>query len=171
MAGQARTDLRAGQHKRLMAGIPNPRRALRPQYHGSIVRLLLYGHNDWGTKMLVAAFIFVLSFAGLIQFVGLQWRAGLVRVASVAKAGTEGLLKDREFADLAAFQKLCPDLDGSVSKLRSVRLYHGFLQISSALGAAEWAKGEMKLCAQYAAAVFIQQVQQNQAVAAEVNSF
>ena len=123
--------------------------------------------------MLVAAFIFVLSFAGLIQFVGLQWRAGLVRVASasVAEAGTEGLLKDREFADLAAFQKLCPDLDGSVSKLRSVRLYHGFLQISSTLGAAEWAKGEMKLCAQYAAAVFIQQVQQNQAVAAEVNSF
>ena len=126
--------------------------------------------------MLIAAFIFVLSFAGLIQFVGLQWRAGLVRVAStsVAEAGTEspmGLLKDREFADLAAFQKLCPDLGGSASKLRSVRLYHGFLQISSALGAAEWAKGEMKICAQYAAAVLIQQVQQNQAVAAEVNSF
>ena len=49
--------------------------------------------------MLIAAFIFVLSFAGLIQFVGLQWRAGLVRVAStsIAQAGTEGLLKDREF--------------------------------------------------------------------------
>lgn len=123
--------------------------------------------------MFVAAFIFVLSFAGLIQFVGLQWRAGLVRVAStsIAQAGTEGLLKDREFGDLAAFQKICPDLKSSASKLRSVRLYHGFLQISSALGAAEWAKGEMKLCAQYTAAVFIQQVQQNHAVAAEVRSF
>ena len=123
--------------------------------------------------MLIAAFIFVLSFAGLIQFVGLQWRAGLVRVAStsVADARTENMLKDREFGDLAAFQKLCPDLSGSASKLRSVQLYHGFLQISSALGAAEWAKSEMKICAQYAAVVLIQQVQQNQAVAAEVNSF
>lgn len=122
--------------------------------------------------MFIAAFIFVLSFAGLIQFVGLQWRAGMIRVVStsVVQAGTEGLLKG-EFADLSAFQKICPDLNGSASKLRSVRLYHGFLQISSALGAAEWAKEEMKLCAQYAAAVFIQQVQQNRAVVAEVRSF
>ncbi len=129
--------------------------------------------------MLIAAFIFVLSFAALIQFVGLQWRAGLVRAASssfVPEAGTESerafnLLKDKEFGDLAAFQKLCPDLGSAAPKLRSVRFYHGLLQISSALGAAEWAKGEMKLCARYAAAVLMQQVQQNQALAAEVSSF
>ena len=72
---------------------------------------------------------------------------------------------------MSAFQKLYPDLGGSTFKLRSVRLYHGFLQISSALGAAEWAKGELKIYAEYATAVLIQQVQQNQAVAAELSSF
>ena len=37
--------------------------------------------------MLIAAFIFVLSFAAMIQFMALQWRAGLVRVATTAYAG------------------------------------------------------------------------------------
>ena len=150
-------------------------RLSRPSDFGTIVLLWYFVYLDKmavGRKMLIAAFIFVLSFAGLIQFVGLQWRAGLVRVASasVAEAGTKGLL-DRDFADLEAFQKLCPDLGGSASKLRSVGLYHGFLQIPSALGAAEWAKGEMKLCAQYAAAVLTEQIQQNHAVVAAVKSF
>ena len=36
--------------------------------------------------MLIAAFIFVLSFAALIQFVGLQWRAGLISVANTSFA-------------------------------------------------------------------------------------
>jgi hypothetical protein len=128
--------------------------------------------------MLIAAFIFVLSFAALIQFVGLQWRAGLVRVASTSFAGETGavegaynLLKDREFGDLAAFKKLCPDMVGAGPKLRSVRAYHAFLQLFAGLGAKDWAKGEMQLCARYAVAVLMQQVQQNQALAAEVGSF
>ena len=40
--------------------------------------------------MLIAAFIFVLSFAALIQFAALQWRAGLIRVASATFAGEMG---------------------------------------------------------------------------------
>lgn len=128
--------------------------------------------------MLIAAFIFVLSFAALIQFVGLQWRAGLVRVASASFAGEAGpvqqaynLLKDKDFGDLAAFNKLCPDMVSAAPKLRSVRLYHSFLQFSAGLGAKDWAKGEMQLCARYAVAVLMQHVQQNQALAAEVGSF
>ena len=127
--------------------------------------------------MLIAAFIFVLSFAALIQFVGLQWRAGLVRVASTSFAGETGpvgqaynLLKDKDFSDLAAFNKLCPDM-GAAPKLRSVRMYHAVLQFFSGLGAKDWARGEMQLCAKYAVAVLMQQVQQNQALAAEVGSF
>jgi len=128
--------------------------------------------------MLIAAFIFVLSFAALIQFVGLQWRAGLVRVASASFAGETGvvgqtynLLKDKEFADLTAFKKLCPDMVSAAPKLRSVRMYHAALQLFAGLGAKDWAKGEMQLCARYAVAVLMQQVQQNQALAAEVGSF
>jgi hypothetical protein len=129
--------------------------------------------------MLIASFIFVLSFAALIQFVGLQWRAGLVRVASASfdsaaaanPGATYNLLTDKEFARVSAFQKLCPDMGSAAPKLRSVRLYHGFLQLFSGIGAADWAKREMELCARYAAVVLMQQVQSNQVIAAEVNSF
>jgi hypothetical protein len=125
--------------------------------------------------MLIAAFIFVLSFAALIQFVGLQWRAGLIRVASTSLADESvsayNLLKDKGFSDVAAFQKLCPDMGSATPKLRSVRLYHSALQFFSGIGAADWAAKEMDLCARYAAAVLMEQVQRNQALAAEVNSF
>jgi len=128
--------------------------------------------------MLIAAFIFVLSFAALIQFMALQWRAGLVRVATTAYAGgasanveaAYNLFKDRGFSDVAAFQRLCPTMGSATPKLHSVRLYHGLLQLSSALGAAQWVKSEMELCARYAAAVLMQQVQSNQALAVQVNS-
>ena len=128
--------------------------------------------------MLIAAFIFVLSFAALIQFMALQWRAGLVRVATTAYAGgasanveaAYNLFKDRGFSDVAAFQRLCPTMGSTTPKLHSVRLYHSLLQLPSALGAAQWAKSEMELCARYAAAVLMQQVQSNQALAAQVNS-
>jgi len=129
--------------------------------------------------MLIAAFIFVLSFAALIQFVVLQWRAGLDRVASASFAGESGTvsaqaynsLKDKDFSDLAAFNKLCPDTGVVAPNLRSVRLYHGLLQFFAGLGAKEWAQSEMKLCSRYAVAVLMQQVQQNQALAAQVGSF
>lgn len=129
--------------------------------------------------MLIASFIFVLSFAALIQFVGLQWRASLVRVASAPLVGeaqinselSRNLLQNKDFSDVAAFRKLCPDLGSAAPKLRSVRLYHAFLQLFAGLGAADWVSKEMELCARYAAVVLMQQVQQNQALAAEVNSF
>lgn len=125
--------------------------------------------------MLIAAFIFVLSFAALIQFAALQWRAGLIRVASTSLAGEAGtaynLLKDKDFGDLEAFGKLCPEIGVAAPKLRGVRVYHSFLQLFAGLGAKEWAKSEMQLCARYAAAVLMQQVQQNQALAVQASSF
>ena len=57
------------------------------------------------------------------------------------------LFKDRAFSDVAAFQRLCPTMGSATPKLHSVHLYHGLLQLSSALGAARWAKSEMELCA------------------------
>src|SRR5580692_5148790 len=76
-------------------------------------------------KMLIAAFIFVLSFAAMIQFMALQWRAGLVRVATTAYAGgasanveaAYNLFKDRGFSDVAAFQRLCPTMGSATPKL------------------------------------------------------
>jgi hypothetical protein len=129
--------------------------------------------------MFIAAFIFVLSLAALIQFVGLQWRAGLVRVAStslVSDSGTQSelagnMLKPNTLSDVLALQKLCPDLGESAPKLQSVRFYNFGLELFAKLGAADWAKREMDLCARYATVVLMQQVQRNQAFAAQASSF
>ena len=77
------------------------------------------------------------------------------------------LLKELDFADIMAFQKLCP----SAPKLRSIRLYHRLLQMLAALGPAEWAKREMDLCARYTAVLLMRQVARNRALAADVSSF
>ena len=125
--------------------------------------------------MLTAAFIFVLSFAALIQFAVLQWRASLVRIASTLQAEDDpNLLKVQDFKDVAAYRKLCPDLGGANSappKLRLVRLYHCLLQGMNRLTSARWTTEEMELCSRYALAVIMQQVERTHAVATEVNSF
>ena len=124
--------------------------------------------------MLMAAFIFVLSFAALVQFVVLQWRASLVRVASALPVQNESNpLKINDFNDVAAYRKLCPDLgaDSAPPKLRLVRLYHCLLQGLNRVTSASWTKSEMDLCSRYALAVILQQIERTHAVAAEVNSF
>src|SRR5580700_2085844 len=121
--------------------------------------------------MLIAALIFVLSFAAMIQFVVLHWRATMFRVASSLSASAPEesckLLSDKDFSQVAAFRKLCPDLGGSASTLRSVHFYHVFLRAIGAMASSDWVKGEMDLCARYAAAVLMQQVARNQSLAAE----
>lgn len=129
--------------------------------------------------MLIAAFIFVLSIAALVQFMVLQWRAGLVRVASTsfapennARAETAlNLFRNKGFSDLEAFHKLCPDLGVTAPKLRGVRCYHSLMQFCATLASADWAEREIDLCARYATAVLLQQVERNQAFAAQASSF
>jgi hypothetical protein len=129
--------------------------------------------------MFIAAFIFVLSLAALIQFVGLQWRAGLVRVASTSMVSDSGpqtvlasnLLRANTLSDVLALQKLCPDLGESAPKLQSVRLYNLGLELFAKMGSSDWAKREMDLYARYATVVLMQQVQRNQAFAAQASSF
>lgn len=130
--------------------------------------------------MLIAALIFVFSVSAMIQFVVLQWRAGLVRVAEKFPVGqadqaaqmARNLLTTNDFKNLEAFRKLCPDLGSqSAPRLGSVRLYHKLLQCFSKLAPAEWAQSEMELCTRYAASVLMQQVERNQMVAAQINSY
>ena len=124
--------------------------------------------------MLIAAFIFVLSFAALVQFVVLQWRASLVRVAGTLQTENDSnIMKTNDFTGVAAYRKLCPDLgaDTAPPKLRLVRFYHCLLQGVNRMTSARWTKDEMDLCSRYALAVIMQQVERTHAVATEVNSF
>ncbi|HVB58815.1 MAG TPA: hypothetical protein VNE63_20615 [Candidatus Acidoferrales bacterium] len=124
-------------------------------------------------KMLIAALIFVLSFAALIQFVVLQWRAGMVRVAIAMPEAACNLMKEKSFSDVVAFRKLCPDLgtDSAAPKLRLVRAYHSLLKGLSHITSGDWTKAEMELCARYASAVIMQHVKLTQAAAAKAGSF
>jgi hypothetical protein len=122
--------------------------------------------------MLVATFILVISVAALVQFAAFTWRAGLLRVAA---EDTCNLLEPQDFAGVSAYQRLCPETgSGNGSNLRSVRLYHSFLQsLSNLTGSGEqgWAHREMALCTRYATVVLSQRMQRNQALAAEARSF
>jgi hypothetical protein len=121
--------------------------------------------------MLIAAFIFVISLGAMIQFVALTWRAGLVQTAAQDFLFSNDL-KINDFRDVAAFQKLSPDLGGgSAPKLRSVSLYYRMLQFLGADGASGWANREMALCTRYATVVLSRQLASNQAFAAEMRSF
>jgi len=137
--------------------------------------------------MLIAAFILVISLAALLRFAVFSWRAGLLRgaarpVGSEAEARAEQALNSlysQDFRDIYAYQKLCPDLRGGASGLRSVRVYYKIVQSLSALAGAilpkglatGWAQGEMELCARYAQVVLRQRVARNQTVFAETGTY
>lgn len=125
--------------------------------------------------MLTPILIFVLSFAATLQFVIFSWRARLLRFASASSLASQvqldaaNLLNDKSFTDVASYQQFCPSLDASGGpSLGAVRFYHSVLKL---LGSPAWAKGEMALCAKYASAVFLQRMERNQVLAAEVCSF
>jgi hypothetical protein len=126
--------------------------------------------------MLIAAFIFVISAVAMIQFAVFSWRANLIHAVSTSPSCN--LLKSHSFEDVAAFQKLCPDLTVSPApKLRAVRLYYSLLEAVSDLGSAfmpsasGWTTREMALCTQFVAVTLSQRMERNQALLAEVRSY
>ena len=137
--------------------------------------------------MLIAAFIFVMSMATVIQFAALSWRAGLLRVAAEPLAAdwealassTSNSLISNGFDQVSAYSKLCPELaTGSVPKLRSVRLYSRLISfVQSACSALApslnlgWTAREMALCTRYAAVTLSHRLERNQALLATVRSF
>jgi hypothetical protein len=137
--------------------------------------------------MLIAAFIFVISVAALVQLGLFTWRAGFLRVASQplpnqaeAAFAACNLLESQSFEDVSAYQQLCPEVGADAGQnLRSVRLYYGLLQSVSELGSSileaamprGWAEREMALCTRYATVVLSRRMERNQALAAEVRSY
>jgi len=130
--------------------------------------------------MLMAALIFVMSMAVVLQFSVFSWRAALVRTAteclgreweSAASTALTPLIS-KGFAGITAYGNLCPDFtDGSYLKMRSVRLYYSALQFLKNLGEPAWAAEEMGLCARYAAVMLSHRLERNQAMLASLRSF
>jgi hypothetical protein len=134
--------------------------------------------------MFIAAFIFVISIATLIQFAISSWRARLLSVASTplqldSDAMVElsrKLLAANTLQDVLAYQKCCPDLSGgSAPNMRLVRLYYRFLQFMKSSGGRlaqfAWADREMTLCTRYAAVALLQRLALNQSLATEFRAY
>ena len=149
--------------------------------------MLLKGTLGSVKKMLIAAFILVISVAALLQFAAFTWRAGLLRLASQPLPNQVdrgyapcNVLQSKDFENVSAYQQLCPEIGADARQnLRSVRLYYRFLQFVSTLGSSileaavptSWTQREMALCARYATVVLSQRMQRNHALAAEVRSY
>jgi hypothetical protein len=132
----------------------------------------------------MASIIFVMSFAALIQFGVLSWRAGLLRTATQPLAFESDLVADLSrkalntgsFLDVRAYQKLCPNLsegNGSGPALGLVGAYYRLLQVANCMGdsASNWAQGEMATCTRYAAVALSQRLARTQVLAAELASY
>lgn len=124
--------------------------------------------------MLIAAFIFVMSIAAVVQFAVMNWRAELARVAFAGETlSSSNSLNTNEFQNVSAYQNLCPDLasgQASAPKLAAVRLYYSFLQSARSFSEG-WANREMALCSRYATVVLAQRLERNQAYLAEVRGY
>ena len=138
--------------------------------------------------MFISAFIFVISAAAVVQFLIQSWRSGLLRVASCphminaddpAAPVYRKILETQDFAEVISYQKVCQDLGGDGNrKLSSVEHYYRLLRCIRGLGnsigfnaASGWCMQEMAMCTRYAAAVMIERLERNQALAAEVRSY
>lgn len=136
--------------------------------------------------MLVAALIFVISMAAVIQFAVLSWRAALLKGAleplpaewePAANSMAKSLIHN-EFVNITAYSKMCPDLGGDAkSKLRSLRIYYRFLELLEGFNRAiarqnmAWTAREMALCTRCATVMLSHQLERTQALSAAARSF
>lgn len=136
--------------------------------------------------MIIAALIFVMSLAAVIQFTLLSWRAGVLKVAleplpaeweSAASVGRNSLIPNG-FRSIAAYSQLCPELrHGGGTNLRSLRMYYRFVELVDAAGKAlslenlQWTHREMALCTRCAAVMLSHQLEGTQALSASARSY
>jgi hypothetical protein len=136
--------------------------------------------------MLVAAFIFVISLAAVIQFAVLSWRAALLKTAlaplptewePAAESAAKSFIS-KGFQGITAYSKLCPELGGSSApKFGSLRSYYRLVQLFGWLSRSivpqntAWLEKEMAMCTRCAAVMLSQQLQHTQALSAAARSF
>ena len=134
---------------------------------------------------MIAALIFVVSFAALGQFGFIYMRAVLVSVASQPlssevqeAAGVAGrALCADDFSRLLNLHAICPQFTGETGGLKKVSAYYRAVDMLSRLGGknvpafSQWAQQELATCARYAAVVLDQRMAMNNAAAAQLRSY
>jgi hypothetical protein len=136
--------------------------------------------------MIIAALIFVISLAAVIQFTVLSWRAGVLKLASEplsaawesAASGSRNSFISNGFRSIAAYSQLCPELGrGLGTNFRSLRMYYRLVELLDAAGKAlslknlDWTNREMALCTRCATVMLSHRLEGTQALSASARSF
>ena len=156
---------------------------------GTVVLLPAAAENtrlEMVLNMLMAALIFVISLAAVIQFAALSWRAALLKVAAEAlpaewERAADSMAKPliiSGFSKIEAYSKLCPNFrTGAGPKFRSLHIYYRFLQLFEGFNRViarqnvSWTSREMALCTRCATVMLSQQLLRTQELSAAARSF
>jgi hypothetical protein len=127
---------------------------------------------------MIAAILFTVSTAALIQFGVYYWRAVIAGVASktvserirVAAGLSSAAIGPKDFRSILILNDLSPDLRGPAGSFRAIRTYYVIVEkLGSMIPAmANWSKAEMATCSRYVAVLMDQHLERNMATAAEM---
>ena len=133
---------------------------------------------------MIAALIFVISVAALLQFGLYAWRAAFLSVAArevsaetrLAMGAAAAAVDNGDLEGATRWLDVSPNLAGEDRRLWTVKLYYVALRAVAGLSrlatpASEWSHREMVACARYAAVVVEERMQRNRLVVAEMRSF
>jgi hypothetical protein len=129
---------------------------------------------------MIAAILFTVSIAALVQFAVYYWRATISGVAANAisdrirtAAGiTAPQIAAKDFHSILSLHDLSPDLRGPNGSFLRVRAYYSVVEKVGRLipAMANWANAEMVTCSRYVAVLVDQHLERNMASAAQVRS-
>jgi hypothetical protein len=127
---------------------------------------------------MIAAILFTVSTAALVQFGVYYWRAVIAGVASkavserirVAAGLPTSVIGAQDFHSILILNDLSPDLRGPAGSFRTIRAYYSIIEkLGNIIPAmASWSKAEMATCSRYVAVLMDQHLERNMATAAEM---
>jgi hypothetical protein len=129
---------------------------------------------------MIAAILFTVSIAALVQFAVYYWRATISGVAAntisdrirTAAGITAPQIAAKDFHSILSLHDLSPDLRGPNGSFLRVRAYYSVVEKVGRLipAMANWANAEMVTCSRYVAVLVDQHLERNMASAAQVRS-
>ena len=127
---------------------------------------------------MIAAILFTVSVAALVQFAVYYWRAVISGIAAqpisdrirTAAGITAPQIAAGDFHSIVSLHDLSPDLRGPSGGFMGVRAYYSVVEKLGSLipAAASWANSEMLTCSRYVAVLVDQHLERNMVCAAQV---
>ena len=129
-------------------------------------------------RLMIAAILFTVSVAALVQFALYYWRAIIAGIAAqpiserirVAAGITAPQIAAGDFRSIVSLHDLSPDLRGPNGGFRGVKAYYSVVEKLGKLIPAmrSWANIEMLTCSRYVAVLVDQHLERNMVCAAQV---